>query len=194
MLFEMKLGLIAYWRWVRGGGFWRKLLGVGGPVVAVLVLVAAASGGGEESTADADPEPAVTATVDVAATAAARQEATAQAQAATSAAATARAAPKLSLISASCGRYGGSYIKCEGFVKNLSGAKLENVEAVVVFVDESGAPVASADALIDYNPILAGQSSPWSVIATYNPAYTKWRIEFKELLGGTISFSDDRVR
>ena len=194
MLREMKLGLAAYWRWIRDGGAWRKALGVGGPVVAILVLAAAVSGGGEAGSTDTGPEPVVQATVDVAGTAVAKQEATAQAQAAAAAVATARAAPKLSLISASCGRYAGSFIKCEGFVKNVSGAKLDNVVAVAVFSDESGVLVASDQALIDYNPILAGQSSPWSVLATYNPAYTKWGIEFKELLGGKISFSDDRVR
>ena len=169
-------------------------LGISGPVIALLILVAGLSGSSEETTTDADGEPVAKATVDVAGTAAAKQAATAQAQASAAAAATARAAPKLSLISASCARYGGSFIKCEGFVKNVSGAKLDNVVAVAIFSDESGVPVASDEALIDYNPILAGQSSPWSVIATYNPAYTKWGIQFKELLGGTISSSDDRAR
>jgi hypothetical protein len=94
------------------------------------------------------------------------------------------------LVSASCGKQYG-FIKCEGFVENISGERMENIEAVALFYDESGTPISSDSALIDYDPLLPGQQSPWSVIGTENPAITKWRIEFKEFWGGTILTRDD---
>lgn len=98
---------------------------------------------------------------------------------------------KLALVSASCNRQSFGYIKCSGFVRNLTDTPLRNVEAVVTSYDASVTPVSSDDALISYNPVLAGQESPWEVITTDNPAYAKWSVNFKDLLGGTILTRDD---
>lgn len=85
-----------------------------------------------------------------------------------------------------------SYITMSGEVKNISGSRLENVLAVVSYYTEDDTFVKSADALIDYNPILSGQTSPFEVITTDNPAITRFRISFKFLFGGTISYEDKR--
>jgi hypothetical protein len=100
---------------------------------------------------------------------------------------------KLALISAKCTLESDiGFTECEGFVENISGKTVENVEVVIIWVDDDGVPQSSDEALIDYNPILAGQQSPWSTIGTYNPALTRFRVQFKELLGGTILTRDDR--
>jgi hypothetical protein len=100
---------------------------------------------------------------------------------------------KLALISAKCTLKSDiGFTECEGFVENISGKSMENVEVVIIWVDDDGVPQSSDETLIDYNPILAGQQSPWSTIGTYNPALTRFRVEFKELLGGTIATRDDR--
>jgi hypothetical protein len=62
-----------------------------------------------------------------------------------------------------------SYITVHGQVKNISGEGLENVQAVIEYYDTSGNFVTSDSALIDYNPILAGQTSPFSVTTRDNP-------------------------
>ena len=98
--------------------------------------------------------------------------------------------PQLALISASCTH--DTWMKCEGFVKNISGKSLENIEVVILWYDDTGTPVSSDTALIDYDPILAGQQSPWDTFGNYNPAITKFRVEFKEFFGGTIPYRDDR--
>jgi hypothetical protein len=97
---------------------------------------------------------------------------------------------KLALISAACNRQY-DYIVCEGFVENISGKSMESIEAVALFFDDTGTPITSDSALIDYDPILPGQQSPFSIYARYNPAISKWRIEFKEFFGGTILTRDD---
>lgn len=74
----------------------------------------------------------------------------------------------------------------EGRVTNISDAALRNVTAVVTWYTEDGQFVTSDDALIEYNPILAGQTSPFEVMSGTNPAMKRFRVEFKELFGGTI--------
>jgi hypothetical protein len=71
-------------------------------------------------------------------------------------------------------------------VRNISGESLRNVEAVVTFYDKSGGFITSDDAIIEYNPILPGQVSPFKTITTWNPAMHTASIEFKSLMGGTI--------
>lgn len=98
---------------------------------------------------------------------------------------------KLALISSTC-TYEYGFERCEGYVKNITSGALENVEVVITWGDANGTPYSTDDALIDYNPILPGQESPWSTIGTYNPALTRYRVGFKDLLGGTILTRDDR--
>lgn len=81
---------------------------------------------------------------------------------------------------------GGSYVEARGLVKNISDRSLRNVEAVANFYDKNGNFITSSSALIKFNPILAGQTSPFTVMETYNPAMKKASIQFKFLMGGTI--------
>jgi len=98
--------------------------------------------------------------------------------------------PKLALISMSCSTDAG-YITCEGFVQNISGTAIKNVTAVMVYSDESGTEVSSDDALIDYDPLLPAQKSPFKVLTRYNPAFKSAHVDFKELFGGQIKTRDD---
>lgn len=75
----------------------------------------------------------------------------------------------------------------EGTVTNNSSDSLKNVEAVASYNDASGKMVTSEDTLIEYNPILSGQTSPFKVMATYNPAMASCSVRFKDLMGGEIS-------
>jgi len=103
--------------------------------------------------------------------------------------------PKLALLSAKGyeSEYGG-YHYIEGEVKNISDESLKNVTAVGIWLDKDGTFIKSDDALIDYNPILPGQTSPFKTISTGNPAMEKYRVEFKTLFGGTLSVDDQRRR
>ena len=80
------------------------------------------------------------------------------------------------------------YAILEGQVRNISSQALEHVAAVASYYDANGDFITSSDTLIKFNPILPGQTSPFSVMTTENPAMKKARVEFKELMGGTISF------
>jgi hypothetical protein len=78
----------------------------------------------------------------------------------------------------------------EGQVKNISGQSLDSVLVVVSWYDASGGFITSDWSFIDYQPILAGQTSPFKVMTTKNPAMKKFSINFKEFAGGTIPYKD----
>ena len=78
------------------------------------------------------------------------------------------------------------YAIVEGIVTNTSGGRLENVQAVAIFNDSQGNFIKSDNAIIEYNPLLPGQSSPFKVHSTWNPAMKSCRVEFKRLMGGEI--------
>lgn len=78
------------------------------------------------------------------------------------------------------------YAIAEGKVKNISGVSLKNIEAVVSFYTKEGTFITSDTALIEYNPLLADQESPFKVMTTFNPAMNNAKIDFKDLWGGAI--------
>ena len=97
------------------------------------------------------------------------------------------AGPQLELVGYSW-RIEYGYAILEGQVTNISSDALRNVTALASFYDADNGFITSADSLIDYNPILPGQTSPFKVSATSNPTMKKARVVFKELAGGTIPF------
>lgn len=86
------------------------------------------------------------------------------------------------------------YMHVTGQIKNVSNNKMSNVMVVATFTTASGDIVKTSDALIDYNPILPGQTSPFTTLTTQNPAATKCSISFKEFGGGTISYVNKKDR
>ena len=96
-----------------------------------------------------------------------------------------RASCQLEIISSSWSQDHG-YATYEGQVKNISNVNLKNVQAVATWYDSNGNMITSSSALIEYNPILSGQISPFKVMKTYNPAMEKAGVEFSKLMGGTL--------
>ena len=82
-----------------------------------------------------------------------------------------------------------SYVFVRGEVKNISSQPLKNVTAVGEFRTKSGELVKSESALLDYNPILPGQTSPFKAGGTDNPQINGCNVSFKYLLGGTVNFT-----
>ena len=97
----------------------------------------------------------------------------------------------LELISTGTSREYG-YCEITGLVKNISDKPLDNIEAVVNFLDADGNFIKFDSALIEYNPILPNQTSPFSVMTTDNPEIEAFNINFKYLMGGTILMKDSR--
>ena len=85
-----------------------------------------------------------------------------------------------------CNQTSTSYATTKGLVTNNSAVPLRNVEAVVTWKTKDGTFITSDDSLIDYNPILPGQSSPFDILTRYNPAMATCNLAFKFLGGGSI--------
>jgi len=93
--------------------------------------------------------------------------------------------PELELKSSRCyTEY--DYIITEGAVTNISGQSMKNVEAVAGYYDKDSTLITSDDALISYNPILPGQTSPFKTMTRHNPEMKRCGVTFKYLMGGTI--------
>ena len=93
--------------------------------------------------------------------------------------------PQLQLLSYGCSTdYG--YFHITGQVKNIAGQSLKNVEAVGTAYAKDGTFINSDSALIEYNPILPDQTSPFEVLMTDNPAMQKCNVDFKFLMGGSV--------
>ncbi|MCK5538153.1 MAG: hypothetical protein KAI79_15105 [Bacteroidales bacterium] len=95
--------------------------------------------------------------------------------------------PRLEVVSWKCStEYG--YIYVLGEVKNISSQSIKNVMAVGSFRTKNDIFVKSEDALIDYNPILPGQISPFKAGGTRNPEIKNCSLSFKEMFGGELSY------
>lgn len=94
-------------------------------------------------------------------------------------------AAQLALVSSrGYNEYG--YHHVTGEVKNISAEPLKNVEVVASWYSEDGTLVKTSDALIDFNPILPGQTSPFNTLTTSNPEMKRFTVQFKTLFGRTI--------
>lgn len=91
--------------------------------------------------------------------------------------------PSLKLLASTCNHDNG-FIHLEGEAQNISAKKLENIEAVGLFRAKDGTLVKSAEMLIEYNPIMPNQASPFHVITTSNPMIKTCNVSFKSLSTG----------
>ena len=80
------------------------------------------------------------------------------------------------------------YIFVHGEVRNVTNEPLKHVMVVGIFHEKDGTFVKSADALVEYDPLLAGQSSPFKAGTTHNPLIKSCDIGFKTMLGGQLSW------
>ncbi len=90
---------------------------------------------------------------------------------------------KLSLVSVSGARQSEAWYEVRGMVRNVTNDSLRNVQAVAILMDRKGKAQFSEQAVITYNPLLAGQTSSFSIMVKYNP----------EIGGGFMRFKQDGV-
>lgn len=84
------------------------------------------------------------------------------------------------------------FVHAKGQVRNATDVKLEGVQAIVSFFTDDGTFIASDSAFLEFNPLMPGQTSPFEVIAQYNPRMKSARLEFGFFAGRKLrSFSLD---
>ena len=63
---------------------------------------------------------------------------------------------------------------------------------VVTWYTQDDQFIKTDEASINFNPILAGQTSPFTSLTSTNPAMSKYTVAFKTLFGGTVPTDDRR--
>lgn len=94
-------------------------------------------------------------------------------------------APPLRLLDHNC-REESAFQICEGEIRNISGERLENVMVEVRFQDRAGRFIKSEDAMVEYQPLMPDQTSPFKVAASNNPLIRHYTISFKQMFGGEL--------
>ena len=95
------------------------------------------------------------------------------------------APPPLRLLGHGC-RKEQPYLICEGEVRNITGQPLDSVMAEIRFKDQAGTFVKAESALIDYQPLMPGQTSPFKVYTMGNPQIWHFSFGFREMFGGAL--------
>jgi|GEM_PF-5873571 len=83
---------------------------------------------------------------------------------------------------------GYGWATAEGQVKNISGRKMEYVEARVTWFDKQGRMITSRSSYLEYTTLMPWQSSPFKVMAQLNPLMATARIEFIQRGKSVIHF------
>jgi hypothetical protein len=98
----------------------------------------------------------------------------------------------LELKSALMRQSSSNYMTVEGEVVNLTEQSLERIAVVITWRDRVGGFITSNTVLIDYDPILPKQTSPFKVISKRNPQMDHFDISFRQLGGPMLPMKDSR--
>jgi hypothetical protein len=99
--------------------------------------------------------------------------------------------PSLALLSARSERTTG-LVAIRGQVRNISAQHLERTLVAVTWRDDEGHFVTSGVALIEEDPILAGETSPFEVVSTWTNRMATYDVRFTTLRGEYLASRDDR--
>lgn len=78
------------------------------------------------------------------------------------------------------------YMITAGTVTNVSSEPLEDVEAVITFTTKTGEFITYDTGLIEYRPLMPGQTSPWKIMTKANPLMAHASLDFKSMGGGLL--------
>lgn len=79
-----------------------------------------------------------------------------------------------------------------GQVKNISKKSFDHVQAVTSFTDAKGNFITSESTLIEYNPILPDQVSPFRAMVPWNPELKNLKVEFKQIMRGKLEHREKK--
>jgi hypothetical protein len=85
---------------------------------------------------------------------------------------------------------GGGYMVVEGEVKNLTDTPLKSIQVVSSWYDEGGKFITSDSAMIEYDPLMPGQTSPFKTMTRGNPLMKRFSVEFKPIFGPVLRTKD----
>ncbi len=87
-------------------------------------------------------------------------------------------APRLELLSSRGYASSSAYMKVEGEVKNITNEPIDRIRAVVTWRTKAGELITTDEAMIEYRPLMPGQTSPFSTLSTKNPLMDTYGVAF----------------
>lgn len=99
--------------------------------------------------------------------------------------------PQLKLLS-SRGEIGRNLITITGEVQNISTEKIESLWVVVSLYDKDDQLITTEDSVVEYTPLMPGQTTPFKSLVRVNPLMKIYKIGFREGLSGQIDYIDAR--
>ena len=100
---------------------------------------------------------------------------------------------RVALLSSSA-KLQGKYVTVEGTVQNLTDRHLPGLLAVVTLYGQDGTVIGSGDALIQKDPLPAGEISTFRVTLKEDPEAPFFGVRFQEWHVGSVPTRDDRQR
>jgi hypothetical protein len=95
------------------------------------------------------------------------------------------ARPKLSLLNyRESVSAGGRYKVIDGQVQNVSGEPIQSLAVVVTWYTADNKLMTTDSALVEFNPLMPDQKSPFKSMTRANPEMKSYTVEFKSLRGG----------
>jgi hypothetical protein len=88
----------------------------------------------------------------------------------------------------------GGYHYVEGQVRNLTSSPIENFTAVATWFTKDGTFITTDEGLIDFNPLMPGQTSSFKTITRGNPQMLRFSVTFKRLFGGQLRVRNDTTK
>jgi hypothetical protein len=92
----------------------------------------------------------------------------------------------LKLLAWSWSYDGYNFVEVNGQVQNIAPVKLDSVVALVCYYTKDGEFITSDQAILKYDPVMPGQTSPFQLYTPYNPLMKRATIEFKFFGGNHI--------
>jgi hypothetical protein len=77
-------------------------------------------------------------------------------------------------------------VEVNGQVTNVSDRPINNVMAYGTFSASNGDVINTSSALIDFQPIMPGQTSSFKVMAINNPLIRRCSVQMGKLFGGSL--------
>lgn len=102
------------------------------------------------------------------------------------------ATPQLALLSSRGGSSSSAYYKVEGEVRNISSEPIRSIVAVATWYDKADQFISSDSGLVAFDPLMPGQTSPYSVLIRSNPLMHQYGVAFKTMGGEELRVEDRR--
>jgi hypothetical protein len=96
--------------------------------------------------------------------------------------------PQLHVLAFSCSNEDG-YAHVRGEVRSLASRPIENLMVIGELRQADGTLIKTAEAMVEYDPLMPGQASPFHALTPHNPLATNCGLAFKTLWGGQIAYT-----